>query len=122
MLVSTHGYLEGIVALGIGFIFPGFILPTTSLVSCRIILHYKPPGSKYFSLQLLLHVCVLSHFRRFMTLQPCGLLPTSLLCPWDFPGKNTGVGLPVPSPKDLPDPGLNLSLLCFPQLLLEDPK
>ena len=26
------------------------------------------------------------------TLRPCGLRPTRLLCPWDFPGKNTGVG------------------------------
>ena len=25
-------------------------------------------------------------------LQPCGLKPAMLLCPWDFPGKNTGVG------------------------------
>ena len=25
-------------------------------------------------------------------LQPHGLQPTRLLCPWDFPGKNTGVG------------------------------
>ena len=25
-------------------------------------------------------------------LQPHGLWSTSLLCPWDFPGKNTGVG------------------------------
>ena len=24
--------------------------------------------------------------------QPQGLLPTRLLCPWDFPGKSTGVG------------------------------
>ena len=24
--------------------------------------------------------------------QPQGLQPTRLLCPWDFPGKNTGVG------------------------------
>ena len=27
-----------------------------------------------------------------LTLQPHGLQPTSLLCPWDSPGKNTGVG------------------------------
>ena len=27
-----------------------------------------------------------------LTLWPHGLLPTKLLCPWDFPGKNTGVG------------------------------
>ena len=26
------------------------------------------------------------------SLQPCGLLPTRLLCPWDSPGRNTGVG------------------------------
>ena len=27
-----------------------------------------------------------------LTLQPPGLQPTRLLCPWDFPGKNTRVG------------------------------
>ena len=26
------------------------------------------------------------------SLQPCGLGPGRLLCPWDSPGKNTGVG------------------------------
>ena len=26
------------------------------------------------------------------SLQPHGLLPARLLCPWDFPGKNTEVG------------------------------
>ena len=42
------------------------------------------------------------------TLQPHGLQPTRLLCPWDSPGKSTG--WPFPSPGDLPhqgsDPGL----------------
>ena len=33
-------------------------------------------------------------------------LATSLLFPWDFPGKNTGSGLPFPPPGDLPDPGI----------------
>ena len=33
-----------------------------------------------------------------------GLYPTSLLCPWDSPGKNTW--LPCPSPGDLPHPGI----------------
>ena len=28
----------------------------------------------------------------YPTLRPHGLQPTRLLCPWDFPGKNTGVG------------------------------
>ena len=27
-----------------------------------------------------------------LTLRPCGLWPARLLCPWNFPGKNTGVG------------------------------
>ena len=27
-----------------------------------------------------------------LTLRPCGLWPTRVLCLWDFPGKNTGVG------------------------------
>ena len=26
------------------------------------------------------------------SLRPCGLQHTRLLCPWDFPGKGTGVG------------------------------
>ena len=26
------------------------------------------------------------------SLQPCGLYPTRLFCPWNFPGKSTGVG------------------------------
>ena len=31
----------------------------------------------------------LSHVR---LLRPCGLWPVRLLCPWDFPGKNAGMG------------------------------
>ena len=29
-----------------------------------------------------------------------------LFCPWNSPGKNTGVSKPSPSPGDLPDPGI----------------
>ena len=36
-----------------------------------------------------------------------------LLCPWDFPGKNTGVGLPFPSPGALPDPGIEPGSLAL---------
>ena len=32
-----------------------------------------------------------------------------LLCSWDFPDKNTGVGFPFPSSGDLPDPGIELT-------------
>ena len=39
---------------------------------------------------------------------PGDLMDCSLQAPlsMDFPGKNTRVGLPFPSPRDLPDPGI----------------
>ena len=37
-----------------------------------------------------------------------------LLCPWDFPGKDTGMGLSFPSPGDLPDPGIEPASLASP--------
>ena len=46
----------------------------------------------------------LSHVQLFVT---HGLQSARLLCPWDFPGKNTG-RLPFPSPGDLPDSGIKL--------------
>ena len=39
------------------------------------------------------------------TLRPHGLQPARLLCPWDS-GKNTGNGLPFPSPRDRPNSGV----------------
>ena len=35
-----------------------------------------------------------------------GLQPASLLCPWDFPGKNSGVGCHFLLQRDLSSPGL----------------
>ena len=32
--------------------------------------------------------------------------PLKLLCPWNFPGKNTGVGNHFLCQEDLPDPGI----------------
>ena len=37
---------------------------------------------------------------------PTDYSPARLLCPWDFPGKNIGVGCHFVSPGDLPDPGM----------------
>ena len=34
----------------------------------------------------------ISHLVVFDSFQPDGLQPARLLCPWDSPGKNTGVG------------------------------
>ena len=41
------------------------------------------------------------------SLRPHGLLPTSLLCPWDFPGKNTRVGCHFLLQGIFPTQGLN---------------
>ena len=38
--------------------------------------------------------------------RPHELYPVRLLCPWDFPGKNTEVGCHFHSPGDLPNPGI----------------
>ena len=37
-----------------------------------------------------MHACILSPVR--LLIRPHGLKPTTLSCPWDFPGKNAGVG------------------------------
>ena len=44
-------------------------------------------------------------------LQPHGRQPTRLLCPWYFPGRNTGVGCHFLLPGILPTQGSNLHLL-----------
>ena len=50
-------------------------------------------------------VCMLSRFIRVQFCAIYGLQPARLLCLWDSPDRNAGVG-PVPSPGDLPDPGI----------------
>ena len=47
------------------------------------------------------------------SLQPHGLQPTRLLCPWDFPGKNTGVGFCALLQGLFLTQGLNPHLLCL---------
>ena len=50
-------------------------------------------------------------------LQPYGQQPTRLLCTWDFPGKNTSIGLPFPPPEDLPNPGIEPASPVSPALI-----
>ena len=52
-------------------------------------------------------VCV-SVTQSCLTLQPHGLYPAGLLCPLDFPGKNTGVGCHCLLQGIFPTQGLNL--------------
>ena len=47
------------------------------------------------------------------TLCQPGLQPAKLLCPWDSPGKNTGVGCHFVLQGIFPTQGLNLYFLCL---------
>ena len=47
------------------------------------------------------------------SLRPYGSQPTRLLCPWDSPGNNTGVGCHALLQGIFPTQGLNLHLLCL---------
>ena len=51
------------------------------------------------------------------SLQPYGLQPARLLCPWDFPGKNTGVSCHFLLQGIFLTQGLNLGLLHCRQTL-----
>ena len=55
-------------------------------------------------------ISALKGFVRIRVSESCSAvsdsLPTRLLCPWNSPGKNTAVGKPFPSPRDLLDPGI----------------
>ena len=53
----------------------------------------------------------------FDSLQPHGLQPTRILCPWDFPGKDTGVGCHFLLHGVFPTQGLNPGLLHCRQIL-----
>ena len=45
-----------------------------------------------------------------------GLYPTRILCPWDYPGKNTRVGCRGFLQGNLPDPGIEPLFLKSPML------
>ena len=61
--------------------------------------------------------CVCSVTSVVLTLRPHGLQSAKLLCPWDFPGKNTGVGCHALFQGISPAQGSNLSLLNCRQIL-----
>ena len=60
----------------------------------------------------------------YESLRPYGLQPARLLCPWDSPGKNTGVGCRAPPPGGLPHPGIKAGspALQADSLLTEPPR
>ena len=60
------------------------------------------------------YACVLSHSIVSDSLRPYGAKPVRLLCPWNSPGKNAGVGChTLLHPEIFPTQGSKLCLLCF---------
>ena len=53
------------------------------------------------------HACMLNHSVVSDSLWPHGLKPSRLLCPWDFPGKNTRMGCHFLLQRIFPTQGLN---------------
>ena len=74
-----------------------------------------PPGAAHKSAYLTAaqHPCELSRSVVSNSLQPRGLQPARFLALWGFSRREYRSGLPFPPPGDLPDPGLNLGLLCL---------
>ena len=65
--------------------------------------------------QIRVGVCTHVHICSVMSdsFQPQGLYPARLLCPWNFPSKNTGAGCHFLLQGIFPTQGLTLSLLCL---------
>ena len=58
-----------------------------------------------------------SHSVLSNSLRPCGLQPARLLCPWDSPGRNTGVGSHFLLQGIFLTQGQNLAALPYRQIL-----
>ena len=72
-------------------------------------------GMSHTSLLLLSLLLLFTYSVKSSSLQPHGPQPSRLVCPWDFPSKNTGVDCHFLL-RELPDPGIEslspASLLC----------
>ena len=99
--------------LHIGFFLNFFFLSELFFVSPKIIFYWFTTFLfSAFSSHLALGVCMLSRPVVSNCLQPHALQPTRL-CPWDFPGKNTGVGCHFLSRGIFLTQESNLYLLCL---------
>ena len=82
------------------------------------ITHQAPLSMGFSRQEYWLLLCCVSRSVVSDSLQPQGLEPSRLLCPWDSPGKNTGVGCYFLLQRIFPTQGWNLCLLHDRQILL----
>ena len=89
--------------------------------SIALVKHFSTSSCSFFFLSVLL-LLTKRKLRRCMffccsivsnSLQPPGLQPIRLLCPWDFPGKNTRVSCHFILQGIFPTQRLNPCLLCL---------
>ena len=78
--------------------------------------HCKKNGSRFCYMQIHMHACSVASAMSD-SLQNYGLQLAGLLCPWDSPGKNTGVGCHSLPQQVFPTQGQNLRLLHCRQIL-----
>ena len=82
------------------------------------ITHQAPLSMGFSRQEYWLLLCCVSRSVVSDSLQPQGLEPSRLLCPWDSPGKNTGMGCYFLLQRIFPTQGWNLCLLHDKQILL----
>ena len=72
----------------------GILLPFSMwcTIACRLFKSKKPPASLIQYIFKIFSACACVCSVMSDSLWPHGMQPARLLCPWDFPGKNTGVG------------------------------
>ena len=72
-----------------GMMWGNDLLTTLIVLIVVIMLQYIQTWNHHI---VLLPVCVLSYSAVYYSLHPHGPQPARPLCPWNFPGKNTGAG------------------------------
>ena len=95
-----------------------FFCPRAFLIACLLCVCVCVIVCIYSHMQCMsIILCTPSHFSHiqlFVTLWTVTL--PRFLCPWDSPGKNTGSGLPFPTPGALSNPGIKPVSLTSPAL------
>ena len=89
----------------VGWLLRGFMFFWSQLVCQILVLQIYAP--------VFASVCLVA--QSCLTLRVYGLWPAKLLCPWDFPSKNTGVDCHFFSQDIFPTKGLNPHLLSLRQ-------